>query len=391
MAKKILRTRLCDMLGIEYPIILAGMGGVAGPQLVAAVSNAGGLGVLGCIMQTPEQVRGWIKKTRSLTDKPFGVDLVMPSTLPQSGTREAFKMELPAQLVSFVDELKKEFKVPDVKREEQAGAGWERLTMEGVREVFEVCLEEKVPVIAAGLGTPDWELKEAHAHGAIMMSLLGNVKIARRMDDIGVDILIAQGTEAGGHTGRIATMALLPQVVDAVHPRPVVAAGGIGDGRGLVASLALGACGVWVGSRFICTPEANADSRELVTLEEEELRRGRLSADTWKQKMLEAIDESTVISRVYTGKTARMLKNKLTERWEKSGMPYLPMPLQGILISDLQTGTSQPGSSDYSFNPCGQITGMIKEIKPAGEVVEEMVAEAIEILTKRFPAEVVTG
>jgi len=186
-------------------------------------------------------------------------------------------------------------------------------------------------------------------------------------------------------------MALLPQVVDAVHPRPVVAAGGIGDGRGLVAALALGAVGIWVGSRFICSPEAYADARGSATTNEEDLKLDKLFRDSWKQKMIDAVDEDTVISRAFTGKTARMLKNKLSERWESAKMPYLPMPLQGILISELQAGIRRAGLVDWTSNFAGQISGMIKEIKPAGEIVEEMVEEANEILTKRFPSEVITG
>ncbi len=213
---------------------------------------------------------------------------------------------------------------------------------------------------------------------------MGNVKNARRVAERGTDIVVAQGHEAGGHTGRIGTMALVPQVVDAVQPIPVVAAGGIGDGRGLVASLALGAVGVWVGSAFIPTVEACVDYVDLGYF-------NQATADDWKQRMLESTEEDTVVSRTYTGKTARTLKNRLTETWAESGMPYLPMPLQGLLIADLQAGARQASMTDLYHHFAGQITGMLKEVKTAQQVVEEMTAQASQILQNGLTVEVTTG
>lgn len=367
MAKRTLRTELCDVLGIEYPIMLAGMGGIAGPALTAAVSNAGGLGVLGATGLTSEQVRSWIRETKRLTDKPFGVDLLLP-VMAESGTRQTMRIELPAEHVAFVKRLKQELKVPDF--DITRGS---MLTVEEVGTVIDAILEEGVAVLAAGLGTPEGVTPRMHAAGIKVVSLVGNVRNARRVAERGADIVVAQGHEAGGHTGRIGTMALVPQVVDAVHPLPVVAAGGIGDGRGLVASLALGAVGVWVGSAFILTPEA-FDIRPISSSIDHE----RVSS--WHQNMISATEEDTIVSRTYTGKTARTLKNKFVELWAESGMSYLPMPLQGLLLANLMAGLRQAGMLDYLVNFAGQITGMLKETKPAEQIVDEMVAQANEIL-----------
>ena len=380
MAKRVLHTKLCDLLGIEYPIILAGMNFIAGPKLTAAVSNAGGLGVLGATGLPGERLRDWIKETRSLTDKPFGVDLLLP-TMPQSGRTEAFTLELPAGHVAFVNKLKEQLGLPDVKI---AREGSMALTIDEVSKAIRVILEERVAVFAAGLGTPEWVIPEMHARGIKVISLVGNVKNARRVAERGTDIVVAQGHEAGGHTGRIGTLALVPQVVDAVQPLPVVAAGGIGDGRGLVAAFALGAVGAWVGSAFIPTTEACVDYVDLGYFDQ-------ATADDWKQRMIEATEEDTVVSRTYTGKTARTLKNRLTELWAESGMSYLPMPLQGLLIADLQYGARLAGRTDLYHFFAGQITGMLKETKSARQVFEEMIAQASQILESGLSVDFASG
>jgi len=274
MARKRLHTKLCDLLGIEYPVLLAGMGQVAGVELTAAVSNAGGLGVLGASVMTLDQMREAIHKIRELTDKPFGVDLLLPAMEQFDGTaavmdsgesissekvQEMIKSILPKPLQEYVAGLTEEMGVADVEidaDEAMFGISMD-ITILHPQEAVQILLEEKVPVFASGLGNPGFMVPDAHAQGMKVIGLVGNVKNARRMKDAGVDIVIAQGHEAGGHTGRIGTLALVPQVVDAVDPIPVVAAGGIGDGRGLAASLALGAVGVWTGTAFIATEEAD--------------------------------------------------------------------------------------------------------------------------------------
>jgi len=372
--RKVLRTKLCDMLGIEYPILLAGMGGLAGmgacskPKLVAAVSNAGGLGVLGATLLPLDQLRDEIREIKSLSDKPFGVDLLLPVGMPSMPSRvsmEELKARLlPAEHVNFVEKLKKEFSIPEAKAGEMTP-----FTEDFARKQVEVMLEEGVPLFASALGIPEWLIPDAHSGGMKVLGLAGNVRSALRHKEAGVDFIVAQGHEAGGHTGRIGTMALVPQVVDAVSPIPVLAAGGIGDGRGLVAALALGAVGVWVGTAFLFTHEANVP----------ELHR---------KMMLEATEEDTRVSRIYTGKTLRAVKNPLIEAGEKSGVPPLPMPLQLLLVMDFTQGLIEADRLDLMCQPAGQIVGMLKEIKSAKEVLDEIVEGAIKVLGERFVTEV---
>ena len=373
MSKKVLHTKLCDILGIEYPIILAGMGSVSGAELVAGVSNAGGLGVLGASVWSLEEMREEIRKVKSLTDRPFGVDLLFPemAELPRPSetatiTASAVRSLLPKEQVEFVEKLKAEWGVPQVEVEIKMP------TIMRPRESAEMLFEENVPFFVSGLGFPEWLEPDAHAHGMKMIHLVGNVRNARRAAQAGADIIVAQGTEAGGHTGRIGTFALVPQVVDAVHPVPVVAAGGIGDGRGLAAALALGACGALIGTRFVATYE----SREY---------------EFQKQKIVAASEEDTRVTRIYSGKTLRAINNKLIDAWDKSGVPTLPMPLQSLLTMELLEGLLQAGMTDYLSGLAGQVSGMITEVKSAAQVTEEIVGEAIEILKDRLPAEVKIG
>lgn len=367
-----LHTKLCEMLDIEYPIILAGMGGfggpVSGPELVAAVSNAGGLGILGCAFLPPQQVEDLIKKTRSLTDKPFGVDTVLPAEVPQSGTTTEFKLELPDQhseQADFVQKLKKELGIPEPKQREQMNLSEiaDNTVWSGdlFKEQIEVILEQRVPVYAAGLGDPGFMVNEAHARGMKVISVVGHTRAARRVARSGVDIIVAQGIESGGHTSRVATMPLIPQVVDAVSPIPVVAAGGIGDGRGLVAALSLGAVGVWCGTAFVATYES-------------------IYEDYLKQRIVNETEDDTVVSRVITGKRARYMKNRLIDAWEREGLPTLPMPMQPIVIIPILDGAYEARMADIVPAPAGQIAGMIKELKPASQVVEDMVKGALQVL-----------
>jgi len=380
------------MLGIEYPIILAGMGGVCGPTLVAAVSNAGGLGVLGAAGLTPDQLRDWIVKTRSLTNKPFGVDLLLPKIdLPPISGKflvSELKAFLPAEELAFVDKLKREIGIPDV---EMPPIEVESDFLSGANKQINVILEEQVAVFASGLGNPESIIPRAHAQGMKVIGLVGNVRNARRVANAGADIIVAQGHEAGGHTGRIGTLALVPQVVDAVHPLPVVAAGGVGDGRGLVASLAMGACGVWVGTAFLLAHEACIDSpKDWVTnmgVDPYDLEQWEINH--WKDKIIEATEEDTRVTRIYTGKTARFLKNRFIEAWEGAGGKTLPMPLQTLLICEAELGLRKGRMSDYISEFSGQIAGMLKERRSAKQIVDEMVEGAINILKERLPAEVV--
>lgn len=389
---KALRTKLCDMFGIQYPIISAGMAGASGPTLVAAVSNAGGLGILGAAGLTPEQLRDWIKKTRSLTNKPFGVDLLIPKIdlPPISGKlfTSDLKAFLPPEELAFVDNLKSQIGIPDV--EMPPLGGWSDL-LSGGKKLMEVILEQQVPVFASGLGNPEHIIPQARAQGMKVIGLVGNVKNARRLAEVGVDLVVAQGYEAGGHTGRIGTLALVPQVVDAVHPVPVVAAGGVGDGRGLVAALAMGACGVWVGTAFLMAHEVCVDRPKdwVANVGVDPYALESWETENWKAKIIAASEEDTRVTRIYTGKTARLINNKFIEAWESKGGKTLPMPVQTLLVCEAALGLKKARMTDYLSGFGGQIAGMLKEEKSAKQIIDGMVEEAIEILKKKLPADVV--
>ena len=364
MARPILHTSLCELLGIEYPILLAGMGGSKGkptpPPLVAAVSNAGGLGVMGGLGLSPEEIRHLVGEIRSLTNKPFGVDLLLPARLaPVEETRSAVQQRLLREYpehVEFVRGLMRRFNLPDAYEEDELV-----LSHRHIQEQVQVVLEENVPVFAAALGDPSWVVPRARERGIKVIGLVGSVRNAIRQVNAGVDIIVAQGYEAGGHTGRIASFPLIPQVVDAVKPIPVVAAGGIADGRGVAAALALGAVGVWVGTAFLVAQECEIH-------------------DAHKDQILGGTSQDFVVTRAYTGKTARDYQNVVIDAWESSGLDPLPMPLQLVMMDSFVKAAEQAGRFDLVNNPAGQIGGILKERKPAGQIVTELVEGAMDVL-----------
>jgi NAD(P)H-dependent flavin oxidoreductase YrpB (nitropropane dioxygenase family) len=351
-----LKTPLCDVLGIEVPIITAGMAEAAGVDLAIAVSNAGGLGVMGCTMDSPDELREKIRAVRRGTDRSFGVDLLLPPNVSLEMIKnEDLLDQIPKAHREYREELRKKFNVA------QLADGDHHVLGTGALEQLEVLFEEKVPVFVSGLGSPGFMMERARAQGMKVMGVVGNVKNAKRVASAGVDAVVAQGGEGGGHTGTVGTFALLPQVVDAVSPMPVVAAGSISDGRGLAAALVFGCQAVWVGTRFLASNEA--------------------SIAQWKKEaIVSATDESTVRSRSYTGKPARLIKNAWTEQWEKGGVEPLPMPLQGALISPLMNAIEN--RPDIQANAAGQGVGLIHEIKPAAAIVEDMVRDAEAVLAR---------
>lgn len=361
-----LRTSLCDLLGCQYPIMLAGMAGTARvttPELVAAVSNAGGFGVLGALSREPEDIRRCIRRIRQLTDKPFGVDIALPAVLAESGgtweeTEKQIAHDYPKH-VAFVQELMVRFNLPPMER--KPGILWGSLS----REQVAVILDERVPLLAVALGDPTWAVPLAHGVGTRILGMAGSVPNALRQKQAGVDIIVAQGSEAGGHTGRISTFPLLPAVVDAVAPSPVVAAGGIADGRGVVAALALGAVGAWIGTAFLAAQEADIPQAH------------------WEQLEAGSAEDFTV-SRAYTGKTSRGFHNTIKEAWDKSGLVPLPMPLQSVLMKPLIDAAVGAGRWELVLNPAGQVAGIITERRPAREILERIVSQAGEVL-ERLP------
>ncbi len=354
-----LHTPLCDRLGIDVPIISAGMGPIAGPELVAAVSNAGGLGVLGCTSMAPESVRTVIRQTRELTDRPFGVDLILPARIDQGGASVSdVAAMIPAEHRETAARIAADLGV-------EVGAappsGGNALGTDAEAQV-QVILEEGVPVFVGALGSPGFVADRFHDAGATVISIVGSTKQAVAVVKDGADVVIAQGTEGGGHTGHVGTMALLPQVLDAVDV-PVVAAGGIADGRGLAASLLMGCQAVWVGTRFLATDEAGI-------------------AGWQKAGIVAAADQSPIISRAYTGKRFRMLPNDWTRAWEEADVDPLPMPLQPVLANLTlgAMGTDRGGREGVSMNGAGNIAGLIDEVVPAADVVHRMADEAADLL-----------
>jgi nitronate monooxygenase len=372
MGRPVLRTPLCELLGIEYPIMLAGMGagnegGAAGPELVAAVSEAGGLGVLGGTGHDVDEFHAACAEIRRLTKKPFGVDLLLPSFgVPKEGASATHPAGVDTRYWDWVEATMRDLDLQEGPRRASTGGPFTGETpAEGAARQLrhiEAIVAERPAVFAAGLGSPRQYVPALHGAGITVFGLVGNVKTARRVKADGVDVVVAQGYEAGGHTGRVGTFALVPQVVDAVSPTPVVLAGGVGDGRAVAAALALGAQAVWVGTAFLATPEANI-------------------LPAHRQHLIEASEEDTRVTRLYSGKTARALNSPLIEAWDKSGLASLPMGQQGQVSGRLMAAARATGRDDLAMQLGGQIAGAIKEVRPAHVVLDEMVREAVDVLS----------
>jgi nitronate monooxygenase len=375
MPRPTLRTAFCDRVGIEYPVVLAGMGPVAGTgapvataELAAAVSNAGGLGVMGGVAYSPDVLRAEIRKIRSLTKKPFGVDLLLsPNFLVprrSGGGGSAPRADkLPKAHLDAIERIAASLGIELKQAPPEAGdmGDWLKPGQSWAGSQIEVLLEEEVPVFASGLGTPKQFADALHANGTTILSLVGTVKAARQVAADGADYVVAQGTEAGGHTGKIGTLALVSQVIEAVAPVPVIAAGGVASGRALAGMLALGAEAAWCGTAFLVSNEANQPALQ-------------------KQRILAASAEDTVVTRLYSGKTMRNITNPLIEAWEREGLQALPMGAQGALIRDLQYSIEQAGRHELLMNAAGQASGMLTKQRPAAEILAEIVAEAAELL-----------
>ena len=314
---------LCKLLGIAHPICQAGMYSVAYGRLAAAVSKAGGLGVIGSAFMDSEQLRREIRLVKQETDKPFGVDILFAEARGSDSAATTYTRE--------------------------------------VEEHIEVTFAEGVPVIISGLGDPGRIVPRAHAAGMVVMSLVGTSRQALKVEASGVDVVIASGHEGGGHVGRVGTLPLVAKVVDLVKI-PVLAAGGISDGRALIAALALGAQGVWMGTRFIATDEA----------------RGHIN---YKNKIVEIDEDGTVVSRANSGKTARMIRNAFTESWNKREHEIKPFPaqLQVVGLAASVAGRME-GDTENGVLAAGQGSGLINSVKPAGEVVSDIIAEARSVL-----------
>jgi NAD(P)H-dependent flavin oxidoreductase YrpB (nitropropane dioxygenase family) len=360
-----MRTELCERLGIEYPIFAF----TPSEKVAAAVTRAGGLGVLGCVrFNDAEELDGVLDWMDESTDgKPYGVDVVMPMKIPTEGASVDLKAMIPGEHITFVEETLRKLGVPPLPEGEgrEGVLGWLHST---ARSHVDVALQHRPVLIANALGTPPNDvIEQAHEHGVLVAALAGAGKHAASHVANGVDIIVSQGYEAGGHTGEIASMVLTPEIVDSVGPDvPVLAAGGIGCGRQVAASLALGAQGVWTGSLWLTVAEYDLGQ-----------------SDAIQKALLKAGSADTVRSRVYTGKPARLLKNKWTQAWEEEGAPApLPMPLQNLLVSDAHNRMSAGDDPDVVAMPAGQIIGRTNEVRPVAQVMAELIAEYEETVAR---------
>ncbi|MER7364821.1 NAD(P)H-dependent flavin oxidoreductase [Nonomuraea wenchangensis] len=361
-----MRTRVTDMFGIELPIFAFSHC----RDVVAAVSRAGGMGVLGALYFTPEELETELKWIDDHVDgRPYGVDVVMPASYEGAdfaadelvGRLQAM---IPEGHRSFVENLLAEHGVPPLSADADAGRvllGWTDAT---ARPQVEVALRHPIALLANALGPPPADVVElAHSHGVKVAALASTPRHALKQVEVGVDVVVAQGTEAGGHTGEISTMVLIPQVVDAVDV-PVLAAGGIGNGRQMAAGLALGAEGVWTGSLWLTVEEA--DTPEMA-----------------KRRILEATSRDTVRSRSWTGKPARLLRNEWTEAWESTDSPgTLPMPLQFMLVSDALRRIGRSDAAELATFPAGQIIGLMNQVRSTKDVIFNLMTEYGEALER---------
>jgi len=357
-----MRTPVCDLFGIEYPIFAF----THCRDVVAAVSRAGGLGVLGAVGYSPDQLEvelNWIDE--HIDGKPYGVDTVMPQKAAE--VHGANAAELIGQIRGmideehwrYVDELMERFELPPLPDGTEAGGviGWAE---DVARAHVEIAFAHPIALIANALGSPPHDIVErAHDEGVKVAALAGKAQHAERHVNNGVDLIVAQGYEAGGHTGEIATMVLIPDVVDAVAPVPVLAAGGIGTGRQIAAALALGAQGAWMGSLWLTTAESNSGPAVL-------------------QAYLDATSADTVRSKCFTGKPARMLRNAWTDAWaDPDGPGPLGMPLQNILTAEANARIARSGRKDLAFAPVGQIVGRMNQVRSVRDVIYDLVEEYI--------------
>jgi NAD(P)H-dependent flavin oxidoreductase YrpB (nitropropane dioxygenase family) len=366
-----MHTELCDQLDIEFPIFAF----THCRDVVVAVSQAGGFGVLGAVGFTPEQLEielRWIDE--HIGDNPYGVDIVIPGKYEGMGETDPKKLEeslkkmIPEQHRAFARKILSDHGVPDLPADEERRhelLGWTEAT--AMPQVEVMLKHPKVKLVANALGTPPKDvIDHIHQSGRLVAALCGRAQQALKHKAAGVDIIIAQGTEGGGHTGEIGSMVLWPEVIDAVAPTPVLAAGGIGRGRQIAAALGMGAQGVWTGSIWLAVEEAEASPEQM-------------------SSYLQATSKDTVRSRSWTGKPCRMLKNDWTDAWEAAESPApLGMPLQGMLVSDAMSRVHRypKPAQKVAFNPVGQIVGAMNEKLAVRDLIYTLVEEYVDTVDR---------
>jgi NAD(P)H-dependent flavin oxidoreductase YrpB (nitropropane dioxygenase family) len=359
-----MQTRLCEQFGIDLPIFAFSHC----RDVVAAVSRAGGMGVLGALAFSPEQLEIELRWIDEHADgKPYGVDVVMPASYAGAGEMDPEHMAddlagmIPEQHKQFVEKVLEEHHVPELTDDDERPVGLLGWTHEGARPQVDISLSHPISLLVNALGPPPKDIIDlAHEHGVKVAALVGSVQQAQRQVNQGVDIIVAQGHEAGGHTGEVASMVLVPEVVDAIAPVPVLAAGGIGNGRQMAAAMALGADGVWTGSIWLTVAESDM---------------GPIVID----KLLHASSRDTVRSRCLSGKPARQLRTGWTDAWDRDDCPgTLPMPLQYMLTAEAQRRIAKAQTAELIGIPVGQIVGTMRNVRPVKDVIFEMVEEFVD-------------
>ncbi|ASR04750.1 nitronate monooxygenase family protein [Gordonia rubripertincta] len=365
-----MRTELADKFGIEYPIF----GFTPSQDVAAAISRAGGLGVLGCVRfneaEELDEVLEWMHEN---TDgKPFGVDIVMPAKIPTEGSKVDLDSMIPPEHRAFVERTLDDLGVPPLPGEERVNAGVLGWLHSVARSHVDVAMEHRrkygqIKLIANALGSPPSDvIQTAHDNGVLVAALAGAKDHALHHVEAGVDIVIAQGYEGGGHTGEVTSMILWPELVDAVgDTAPVLAAGGVGSGRQIAAAIALGAQGVWMGTYWLTAAEYKLGVPE-----------GSDKPSTVQQALLKATSRDTVRRRIYSGKPARLLKTAWTDAWDAENAPDpLPMPLQNLLVAEAHARISAADNPDVVAMPAGQIVGRCNAITPVADLIADLVSE----------------
>jgi nitronate monooxygenase len=355
-----MKTALCDLLHIAYPIIQSGMRRIAGPELVAEVSRAGGLGILAGLGMGGEEIRQQVRQVRALTDRPFGVNLWLHEQLqPPRQPSQVAATDLES-VQRILNQFRGRLGLPATDRRPSAFP-------DVIGEAVEVIIDERVPLWSIGLGNPDPALVErCHRAGVRVMAMVCTVEDALTVANANVDLIVAQGVEAGGHrstwkkqpagAASVSTMVLVPQVVDAVK-QPVVASGGIADGRGIAAALALGAQAALLGTRFVATRESTAPAM-------------------FKSALLAAGSDDTKVTDALTGLYARALRNRFIEEYDASRTTVLPGLLQASAAEDIYTAAAKAGEADYYPMMAGQSAGLVNDLPSAADVVRSLVSEA---------------
>ena len=356
-----MRTPLCDLLGITHPVLQAPMAAVVTPEMVASVGNAGGLGILPGVGLRPDALRAQIRRIRELTDRPFGVNLLLHPDIHHPPDPDTIPRDTIARAYTILNRFRSRLGLP------ASDATPPRMPNE-TDEAFEILLEERVPVFSVGLGVPPVEwVSRCRTRGTKVIAMAATVEGARELDHVGVDAIVAQGSEAGGHRstwqrppsaehGMIGSLSLIPQMVDVVRA-PVIAAGGIADGRQLLAAVVLGAVGVLMGTRFIATRESGAPSFH---------QRAVVNGDS----------DATVVTDAFSGLFARVLRNAYTTEYAASGAPVIAPYLQYVATADLREAAKRSGNGDYYPLFAGQGVGLIRDIPAAGDVIRTVMLEA---------------